>query len=81
MLIMKVLQKYTFQVVIDEDGDEKLVRTNEGFTALELLGIASMIQYEVNQMISGEMKPDRVERIVRDAPTPPDTTTTQKDTQ
>jgi len=75
---MKTLKKYTFEVVLDNDGIEKLVRTNEGFGALEILGISSMVQYEVNQMLSGEMTPDRIERVVKDSPTPPLEAPTEK---
>jgi len=75
---MKTLKKYTFKVVLDDDGIEKLVRTNEGFGALEILGISSMVQYEVNQMLSGEMTPDRIERVVKDSPTPPLEAPTEK---
>lgn len=79
---MKELKKYEIILIKGDDGKEIITRTNDGFLALELLGIASQIQYEVNQMIAGQMKPDRIERVLIDRPSPtPEEEDTPKNTQ
>ena len=55
--------KYTIEVTT-ENGQTILKRTNDGFNAMELLGLLNMAGREVIDQLRGGIKPDLVERIV-----------------
>ncbi len=59
----KVLYEKTYTLSVIRYADEiHLKRENNGFTPMELMGYLEMIQLEILQQISGELKPDIVER-------------------
>lgn len=56
---------YTFEQTFTEDGKSKLVRTNDGFNPIELLGLLEMAKDDVVKQITGIMpEPDIIERKV-----------------
>lgn len=57
-------KKWTIEIKSYDDGSFTLKRTNEGFTALELLGLIFKAQMEILDQISGKIKPTVTERIV-----------------
>lgn len=57
--------KRTYTILVEEvDGKLNMNRTNDGFSAFELLGFASLINQELIAQIHGTMKPIEVERNV-----------------
>ena len=65
--IVKSKQSYTFTIEKYTDGASTMTRHNDGFTALELLGICSMITREVIDQQEGRIKPDIVKRnLIKD---------------
>ena len=60
--VIKSSQTYTFTIEKYEDGCRAMIRHNDGFTALELLGICSMISREIIDQQEGRIKPDIIKR-------------------
>lgn len=60
----KVVKTKTFTVTLNhyDDGSHSMIRRNDGFEALELLGVADFIALEVREQIIGRIKPDVVKR-------------------
>jgi hypothetical protein len=60
----KVVSKktHTFTLVTYSDGEKHLIRENDGFNSLELLGYLTHIQLDIQQQYAGLVKPDIVER-------------------
>ena len=40
-------QTYTIDVTTDDEGNRRMMRTNDGFETLDLLGIVTLIQSEL----------------------------------
>jgi hypothetical protein len=59
------MKKYTIEI-IDVDGKLSVKRINDGFNCYEILGFVTQAQHEIVEMIKGNMKPDKVERIFID---------------
>lgn len=57
-------KKWTIEVNEYSDGSSDLVRTNEGFDALELLGLADLASWDIREMIVGRIKVDAIKRQV-----------------
>lgn len=58
-------QTYLIEYNYMSDGTLQVSRTNKGFPAIELLGVVTRVQLEINQQISGTMtQPDIVKRTV-----------------
>ncbi len=58
-----VIKSNTYEFTIEHlsNGKRKMIRKNNGFNAFELLGITSLIQLEVKEMMAGGIKPDFIE--------------------
>jgi hypothetical protein len=54
----------TYTVTLDKDG--KLIRKNDGFTIIELMGLATMLQSDLMKIFEGTLNAEikEVERIV-----------------
>lgn len=50
--------------VTEEDGKIKVERTNDGFTAFELLGIIESFRHDILMQIHGEIKPEIVRKHI-----------------
>lgn len=57
------VKKYTIEEY-EEDGQSILSRCNDGFDAIELLGLCEMTQIEILRQMQGEIKPDIIKRTV-----------------
>lgn len=55
---------YTITMQCMQDGTFGLKRENKGFNPMELLGICAHTQLEIMKQISGDIKPDIIERKV-----------------
>ena len=55
---------YSIKLITYEDGSGHLIRENDGFSPLELLGYLEHAQLEIMQELAGKMKPDVIERRV-----------------
>lgn len=55
-------KKYTISLKGDKKGI--LTRRNEGFTAIELLGLCNLISLEIIQQLKGDIRPDIIKREV-----------------
>lgn len=62
--IIKRKRTYTFTIEEYTDGCHAMIRHNDGFNALELMGICSMISREVIDQQEGRIKPDIIKRNV-----------------
>ena len=62
---ISVTKVYTVTQFFYEDGSSKMVRRNDGFTVLEIIGIAGMINNDLMSHISGE-NPLKVDTIKRE---------------
>jgi hypothetical protein len=54
---------YKIEVIEDENGF-KLNREVEGFNPLELLGLLEMTQMDILKQMAGDVKPDKISRVV-----------------
>ena len=61
VLITKI---YTVTVQHFDDGTQNMNRRNDGFSPLELIGVADFIALEVREQIMGRLKPDTIKREV-----------------
>lgn len=55
---------YTIEVNEHEDGSQSMCRTNDGFQAIELLGLLDLTRMEIGEQIRGAFRPDFIERKV-----------------
>lgn len=55
---------YTICFETATDGRTRMTRTNDGFDPLQLLGLASLLQYELCEQFKGRITPDIIERQV-----------------
>lgn len=62
----KVLVTKTYTVTVQhfDDGTQNMNRRNDGFNAIELIGLADFIALEVREQIMGRLKPDTIKREV-----------------
>lgn len=60
---MKFVNKKYIIESVEGKGKITVTRTNEGFTALELLGLMNLISQELTQLIADQNKPDEFKRI------------------
>jgi len=57
-------RSYTIKEYIYADGSMRQQRINDGYTALELLGLISFIKHDVITQIEGYKQPDTVKRLI-----------------
>jgi len=62
----KSVRKQTWTIEIEhyDDGSTTMRRTNDGFTAIELVGLSHIVSSDIIDQIAGKVKPTRVERKV-----------------
>jgi ArsR family metal-binding transcriptional regulator len=62
----KVMKEQTYTIILTtyDDGKSSLKRTNNGFSAIELLGMTSLISLEVKEQLMGTITPDFIKREV-----------------
>jgi hypothetical protein len=62
----KVVRKQSWNITIEhyDDGTCQLIRTNDGFNAIELLGLTTNAQYDIMQQLRGQVQVDNVIRNV-----------------
>ena len=58
---------YTIEQIMYTDGTTELKRTNDGFNALELMGLLELSKDDIIDQIKGAVKPDIVKRKVIDS--------------
>ena len=56
-------KKYTIEIETVE-GNSLMKRTNDGFSALELLGLAELLKEDILKQARGIIEPDIVKRTV-----------------
>ena len=56
------IKTYTIQLEISDKV--KLIRKNNGFSPYELLGLLEQIQLDILQQLSGDIKPDIIQRNI-----------------
>lgn len=59
-----MIKTHTITIEENEQGQMVMTRKNDGFTAIELIGLFELCQLEIKQMLSGELKPDIIKREV-----------------
>ena len=57
-------KKWSFELQNLSNGIVRLRRINKGFTAYELLGLIKQAESDILKQMSGEIKPDIIERKV-----------------
>ena len=62
----KVILTKMYQVTIEyyEDGTNTMIRMNDGFNGLELIGLSELITFEVREQLLGNIIPDIIKREV-----------------
>ena len=53
---------HTFKVIEYSDGTIRMLRENDGFTAIELLGYTAHIQLDIQKRLAEFSEPDIVEK-------------------
>ena len=57
---------WTFERIQYDDETSSLLRTNDGFNALEMLGMASMATTDITMQLAGDIEPPTfIKRIVK----------------
>lgn len=54
---IKSVQKYIFEIIHYDDGYSVLNRTNEGFSVIEMLGVASIINNNLMEVFKSAITP------------------------
>lgn len=57
-------KRWIIELTTYDDNTQTLNRTNDGFTALELLGLASRSQIEILHQMDGTIKPTTIKRNI-----------------
>jgi hypothetical protein len=57
-------KRWTFEMRVYEDGVTIMSRINDGFSSIELLGIAENLRLDLREQIVGKMKPDIIKRTM-----------------
>ena len=57
-------QSWTIELISYSDGTSNMNRTNDGFSALEMLGICTRCIYEINDQTKGVISPTIINRKV-----------------
>lgn len=62
----KVILTKMYKVTIEyyEDGTNTMIRMNDGFNGLELIGLSELITFEVREQLLGNIRPDIIKREV-----------------
>jgi hypothetical protein len=62
----ELLKTKTYTITLNEYNDDKteLIRRNDGFNPLELLGLCSLSTQEIIEQLKGDIKPDVIRREV-----------------
>lgn len=62
----KLIETQTWTIVIKQydDGSSSMTRTNDGFNAVELMGLSELVSHDVREQIAGRIKPDKIKRRV-----------------
>ena len=57
------MKRFTIEYTRDDDGEGGNMRsTNDGFSALEILGVLAWKIHDIERQMIGEVRPDVVER-------------------
>ncbi len=54
----------TYTIQLENSDKVKLIRKNNGFSPYELLGLLEQIQLDILQQLSGDIKPDIIQRNI-----------------
>lgn len=54
---VKLIQRYTFEIIHYEDGHSVINRKNENFSVIEMIGISEIIKENVIGVFKGAIKP------------------------
>lgn len=60
---VKSVQRYTFEITHYEDGYSSMNRHNDGFSVIEMLGIANIITQNLMYVFEGAIKKTNEENI------------------
>lgn len=58
------IQTKSYTIQLETTDKVKLIRINDGFNPYELLGLLEQIQLDILQQLSGDVKPDIIERNI-----------------
>lgn len=58
------VKKWHIEITTFDDGSTEMMRTNDGFNPIELLGLLSFAHQDIVNQIKGEIKPDVIKRNV-----------------
>ena len=59
------MKKKTYIITFEEiNGESVMNRTNDGFTAVELLGVIELTRVEIIDQMRGVIQPDIIKRTV-----------------
>jgi hypothetical protein len=60
----KLVRKRTWSITIEQfnDGSTTMKRTSDGFLGFELLGLIEQMKQDILKQLSGDIKPDIIER-------------------
>lgn len=66
---VKSVQKYTFEIIHYEDDYSIMKRTNKGFSVVELLGIISIVQSDLMELMKQAVRlTDEINLFSTDSP-------------
>lgn len=65
---VKKRQVYSFEMLHYEDGTTTMRRHNEGFSVIEMMGIAALLQSDLHDLFKENMRADKIERTSTDSP-------------
>ena len=58
------IQTKSYTIQLETTDKVKLIRINDGFNPYELLGLLEQIQLDIIEQLSGDVKPDIIERNI-----------------
>lgn len=58
------IQTKSYTIQLETTDKVKLIRINDGFNPYELLGLLEQIQLDILQQLSGDVKPDIIQRNI-----------------
>ena len=57
-------QRFTVEIITDENGDSKMSSENEGFNPMELLGVLNFKIHDIMFQLEQRVKPAKIVRKV-----------------
>ena len=57
------IKKYTIEIIVYSDKSITMKRINDGFDAIELLGLCNLTSLDIQRQMNGVIEPTKISRV------------------